>query len=213
MRRGEEETGGGSDGMSAAPATIQVSPELRVQALRSHLFPGPDEEPPLKTYAVLDGASIPDLRDHLQGDPRPEFVCLYRGELEPDMAEVAPYLVQLEPDTPFTNWLLAEGWAGHWGIFARTSANFTALRTHLRRFLMVKDPEGRSLYFRYYDPRVLRTFLPTCTLEEMEILFGPVNCYLCESGDGRVLDRFQIQDHRLQVAHLPSAPAEAGGVK
>ncbi len=45
-----------------------------VDALYVHLF----SDPELNTYAVLDGASIPDLLEHLETDA-PEHVCLYRG--------------------------------------------------------------------------------------------------------------------------------------
>ena len=31
-------------------------------------------------------------------------------------------------------------------------------RGHLRKFLISKLPDGRQVYFRYYDPRVLRTY-------------------------------------------------------
>ena len=142
---------------------------------------------------MLDGASIPDLLDHLYGDPRPEFICLYRGELEPDMAEVAPYLVRLQPDAPFTDWLLVEGWGKHWGIFALSAADLPVMRRHFRTFLMVKNPEGKQVYFRYYDPRVLRTFLPTCNAEETATVFGPLITYLCEADKPEALLSFGIK--------------------
>src|SRR5215813_11554270 len=118
-----------------------------------------------KVFTVLDGTSIPDLLDKLYG-LSPTFCCLYRGELEPDMAEVAPYLVQLEQGSEFTDWLLEE-WGKHWGIFAISDADFRAMRRHFRSFLIVNDENGRPLRFRYYDPRVLRLYLPTCNAEEL----------------------------------------------
>jgi hypothetical protein len=154
-----------------------ISPEALKQVLHAHLFP---QEDGLNTYAVLDGASIPDLLDHLYGEARPEFACLYRGELEPDIAEVAPYLVLLKPGQPFTDWLLTEGWGKHWGIFAISPADFKATQKHFRTFLMVKDPDGKQLYFRYYDPRVLRIYLPTCNAAETATVFGPVRSYTLE---------------------------------
>src|SRR5512134_145866 len=70
------------------------------QAVEKHIF----AEDPNLTFAVLDGAAIPDLREQLHAlEPRHE--CLYMGDLEPDMAEVAPYLVQLEPNSDFANWV------------------------------------------------------------------------------------------------------------
>src|SRR5262249_31626098 len=157
------------------------------EALTRHLFP---EEESLKTYAVLDGASIPDLLDHLYGEVRPEFVSLYRGELAPDMAEVSPYLVHLKRGHPFTDWLLTEGWWKHWGIFALSPEDLTKMRKHFRTFLMVKDPGGQQIYFRYYDPRVLRVYLPTCNAAETKYVFGPLVAYLLEAEAPGVLLRF-----------------------
>ncbi len=65
-----------------------------------------------EVYAVLDGASIPILRDKLYED-EPEHVCLYAGDLEPDMEEVAPYLVRLDRGSRFWNWVIEEDWGNH----------------------------------------------------------------------------------------------------
>jgi len=46
------------------------------------------------------------------------------------------------------------------------------MRQHFRRFITVHDESGKPLLFRYYDPRVLRTFLPTCNAKELAEIFG-----------------------------------------
>lgn len=171
-----------------APA---LSPEEIAKTLSSHLF---SEGEGIHAYAILDGASVPDLLDQLYGDEPPEFRCLYRGELEPDVAEVAPYLVQLEPESPFTKWLLENCWGNHWGIFATSTEDIEVLRRHFRNFLMVKNPEGKQVYFRYYDPRVLRVFLPTCNAEEAGFIFGSVASYLCEAEPPDTLLAFSAED-------------------
>lgn len=147
-------------------------------------------------FAVLDGASVPELLDRLY-EHRPEYECLYRGDLKPDMAEVAPYLVRLEPDVPFSDWVLQQGWGRHWGIFAISAADLHALRQHFRRFLIVHDPKGKPLYFRYYDPRVLRMYLPTCNGEQLAELFGPVASYLAEGDAPETLIRYQLDAGKL----------------
>jgi len=56
-----------------------------VQRINSELF----DDPGVNAFAILDGASVPGLLQHLHRcDPVRE--CLYRGELQPDIAEVAP---------------------------------------------------------------------------------------------------------------------------
>jgi hypothetical protein len=142
-------------------------------------------------FAVLDGASVPSLRGKLH-QLKPEFECLYRGELEPDMAEVAPYLVRLDSKSEFAAWVLTEGWGKHWGIFATTQADLHTMRQHFRKFLIVHDQAGKPMYFRFYDPRVLPTYLPTCKGQELAAIFGPVESYMLEGQDGSVLLRFRL---------------------
>ncbi len=180
--------------MSAPSLAPQLSGEAILSALQPVLFPANPDEAALHTYAILDGAAIPELLDHLYADERPEFECLYRGDLEPDLAECAPYVVALQPEAAFTKWLLAEGWGKHWGIFALSSGDLRAMRRHFRNFLMVRNPEGKQVYFRFYDPRVLRTFLPTCNAGQAEIVLGPLASYLCEAEGPETLLSFTAED-------------------
>jgi hypothetical protein len=150
-------------------------------------------DPRLNAYAVLDGASNPALLDHLYGE-RPEFECLYRGELEPDIAECAPYLAKLEQNTPFCTWLMNHCWGLHWGVFALSDADLRAMRQHLRKLNMVYDPvTHKPLLFRYYDPRVLRIFLPTCDAEQIAEFFGPARAFFAEAEEGQNLVHFYRQ--------------------
>ena len=143
------------------------------------------------TFAVLDGASVPGLLEKLE-QWQPEFVCLYRGELKPDLAEVAPYLVRLESGTEITEWILSKGWGNHWGIFAITEADLQAMRQHLRRFLTVYGEKGNPMLFRFYDPRVLGNYLPLCNETELATMFGPVAAYLLESEHADQLVHFEF---------------------
>jgi len=150
----------------------------RTQLIEQRLF----NDDGLNVFAVLDGASIPSLLAELHGkNPPLRFECLYRGALPSDMAEVAPYLVQLEPNAHFTNWLIDAGWGNHWGIFALSELDFQSIRYHFRALTRVYDETGkRFLYFRFYDPRVLRIFLPTCLAPQLIDMFGPVDYFLAE---------------------------------
>jgi hypothetical protein len=155
------------------------------------------EDTAVTTYVILDGASIPDLLDQLDS-LCPEHACLYRGELKDGIDEVAPYLVQLEPGHAFTKWLLAKGWGEHYGIFLQAAEPLIALRLHLRRSLRVYTEEGRAYHFRYYDPRVLRAFVPSMTPEESKTFFGPVQAFLCEADDTANILRFSLRGDRTR---------------
>lgn len=157
--------------------------------------------PGATVYAVLDGASIPDLLPAL-ARWQVESLCLFRGELEPDVAQTAPYLAVVQPETPFTDWVLGEGWGKHWGIFAVSNTNFRTLRQHFRSFLMVYTPDDKPVYFRYYDPRVLRTYLPTCHAKELQTVFGPILRYLAEDKDPNVLLKFQPDGEQCGIERM-----------
>lgn len=147
-------------------------------------------------YAVIDGASVPDFRQQAFNQSQ-EIVCLFRGELKDDMAEVAPYLTRLDPEGAFTEWILQRGWGNHWGIFLSAGAGIDALRRHFRGLLIVHDETGKPLRFRYYDPRVLATFLPTCAPGEIAEFFGPVDEFLFEGAKPSELLAFRNDGGKL----------------
>jgi uncharacterized protein DUF4123 len=177
-----------------------MATENIVVAVNERLFADKD----MQVFAVLDGASIPNLRMSLY-NLRPEHVCLYRGELADDMAEVAPYLVRLEDEGEFTNWVLTQGWGEHWGIFALAAVDLQELRQHFRRFLTVYGPENKPLLFRYYDPRVLRVYLPTCNAEELATVFGPVQSLFCEDENINSALRFRTVSGALRQEKIKLA--------
>ena len=168
-----------------------------VQEVKRQLFSGQKNT----VFAILDGASVPDLPANLVRF-NPEHVCLYRGELDPDMAEVAPYLALLERDAPFTDWVVSNGWGEHWGIFGTAQADLPTLRRHFRNFTTVIDHSGSTLFFRFYDPRVWREYLGTCNEEELLKFFGPVFTYHQEAEEGTVLVRLLLCQGELREEEI-----------
>jgi hypothetical protein len=159
-----------------------------VDALLAALFPPPpaDGSAPPSVYAVLDGARDDRIYRAVY-DSRLDYECLFAGELSYEISLAAPYLVHLEARTAFTRWLIEEGWGKSFGIFAWSRADTETLRRHFRRLLQIMDEDGRRLYFRYYDPRVLRLYLPTCTADEVREVLGPVGRLLAEGPEGQVV--------------------------
>lgn len=153
------------------------------------------------TYVVLDGAAVNGLPQRLyEFDPANE--CLYRGDLSDEMIHVAPYLVYLQKDSPFSDWLLSECWGKHWGIFVQSQVSITTLRKHFRSLLTVNDEVGNPLLFRFYDPRVLLPFLLTCAVDELNTMFGPVRYYFAESFDRSELTRMHLVNNGLVETKL-----------
>jgi len=123
-----------------------------------------------RLYAVLDACDAPAIQAKVAELGSPRTLCLYRGEVAPEILEVAPYLVRL--DEVLLQWLAETVWSEPWGIFVVARMDPEAVRKHLRKFLTVKDEAGEAMYFRYYDPRVLSPFLGSCNPQEAGSFFG-----------------------------------------
>ena len=150
-----------------------------------------------RLYAILDGARNEGIYAAV-ATAGCAYECLYPGELAPDMAEVAPYLVSLSADDSFTRWIIEKGWGNSWGVFVRTPAELRLLRQHMRSLATVYSPDLKPMYFRFYDPRVLRAHLPACKADELARFFGPVSSFLLED------------DNPGALLHLSNASGKLG---
>jgi hypothetical protein len=151
-------------------------------------------------YAVLDAARDGWILSRLMTSTE-QYRSLYEGESGDSLAPVAPYLVQLSPGGALLDLLVTEGWGRSWGVYLSSRADFAEVRRHLRRFLIVQHEDGRELYFRFYDPRVMRAFVPSCTLAEARDFFGPLDTIWSEEKEGAEAGmlEFAVGVHRLEV--------------
>jgi hypothetical protein len=152
-------------------------------------LPGIIEGQALPVYAILDAARSPDVVSVLASSGL-TYLSLYEGAKGAVLANVAPYLVALSSAPEFLERLLEISWGKSWGVYLTSRIAMPDLRDHLRRFLLVKDELGRPLSFRFYDPRVLRVFLPVCMPAEVGDFFGPIRAVLLEDEDPLTLLRF-----------------------
>lgn len=162
----------------------------RIEQLVGRAFSGADGASRDATYALIDGAREEGIYRAI-ADSGLEHASLYEGA-DDALREVAPYLVRLKPEAALTRRLVDGAWGQSWGVLVRTTAGFADLRRHFRTFLRVRSHDGRILYFRFYDPRVLREYLPTCNTDELKQVFGPVRHFLVEGQDGRTLITFEL---------------------
>lgn len=157
----------------------------RTQQIIDYLWPEGDSLTGPQVYALLDGGCDRRIEPMVRLS-RLEHACLFSGRLTARMQAAAPYVVHLAPDARFTRELLETGWGESWGFFTIVPVDVTLEqhRRHFRALLRVQDESGRILMFRFYDPRVLRVYLPTCTGDEARQFFGPVPRMVAEAEDG-----------------------------
>ena len=140
-----------------------------------------------RLYGIVDAA-----RDReLAFAPRDEFdmpvYSLFDDGASDQMRDVLPYLFSfdLKPAYPYRTSSLLDRWADRLGssagILVLSESNSLDMVVHLRQIFRVTTEDRRAYYFRFYDPRVLRSFLPACTPAEATEFFGPIRRIFVEA--------------------------------
>lgn len=133
-------------------------------------------------FALVDCARDPKLIKLVKRTPA--HACLFAGNMSPEVEAVSPFLVDLAGNQALSAAWQQEGWGRSWGLFLRSAADLETLRRHFRHFLLAQLPDGEKVMFRFYDPRVLRVFLPSCDAAELQQWFAHVEAFVVEDEAG-----------------------------
>lgn len=165
-------------------------------SLLGQLFRALDLEPFIHLYALIDGAQAIELAltARVMGA---ELYTLLPADLAQDVPHTGPCLVPLERHARFLEaWVSAIG--THAGVLLETAADLDTLYPHLRELFIMNDEEGGEFFFRYYDPRVLHTYLPTCTPDELVKFYGPIRGWLVETEKANGYVLYRLEDSRIR---------------
>lgn len=168
---------------------------LSVTELTTQLWPLGDGLRLPQVHLLLDGARDPAISSQIRFG-KLQYECLFGEPLSPRLRAAAPYLVHLSAGSPQTCALLERVSHDPCGVFltAPPTVSTVQLRRHLKKLLWVRVANAQLRYFRYYDPRVLSAYLPTCTEREWLRFMGPIDhLHFLEGGQ---LRRFSIQGRR-----------------
>lgn len=198
------------DAIHAGRTVFRVAVVMNGKVLLDHLPESPGELLPWQTklitaleaacsFVVLDGAISPAVRD-LLNQAGVFYQSLYEGEQTGDLAAFGPYLAEIQKGGKLMPFLIKVGWGRSWGVFLETKMEFAETRKHLRHFLIVDIEGGKRVLFRYYDPRVMRVFLPTCNAEQRKEFFGQIGHVFAESETETIVTRYSAgADERFQL--------------
>ena len=152
--------------VAAAPSSAALSSAQLVSGLWS--------DARLRVYAMVLGARVTDLSERLAQAGDLDYHCLVPGALSPAQRLRAPYLVELQPASTFSRWLLLEAAAGfgEWGVVARSSARLLEVRSHARGLRQVVSAEQQDFGLDWMDPAVLDLLLTSATPDQLPAIFG-----------------------------------------
>lgn len=147
-------------------------------------------------HAVIDCAQDPRLEGLVRSCKG--ALCLFKGkDLDPRIVSSAPWLVPIDPTEPLLATWQQHGQGLHWGLMVLSPLTTEQLQRHFRRFLQAQLPDGMTVLFRFYDPRVFNTYIRAATPEEREPWFRDVLQYSVEAPGGAQLHHYRLEGDRL----------------
>lgn len=155
-----------------------------IETIVAQLWPKGDSLTAPQVHMLADGARDAAIAPLVRFG-KLDYDCLFAEPLTPRLRAAAPYLVHLAAASAQSREMLRRCGGDHWGILVSAPAHVTTrqLRLHFKKLLWVQDEQGRKLNFRFYDPRVLSVYLPTCTKEERDYFFGKAEALHCLEGE------------------------------
>src|SRR5687767_6328974 len=125
-------------------------------------------------YMLLDSALIGDVSQRLMrlgadwgkagsnvSSPLTlQTVSLYEGKEAIELQDVAPILVAVGESRVFLDGFVEDRWGWACGVYCTSARTFDEVVGHFRKLIKVETEGGELMFFRFYDPRVLRVFLP-----------------------------------------------------
>ena len=168
-------------------------------------------------YAVVDACAGGDVPAMAAAAGLGGAACLYRGMAARHYGDKAPYLFRA--DRALLDRLRGRFGDEPWGCLLLSAAGFDRVRRHLRGLLRAASPDGESWLFRFYDPRLLPTFLRHSTAAELDAFFGPVAAFALLNGSGEAFAAYRDPaaarpaPRRAVGARYPLSERQASGFR
>lgn len=156
-------------------------------------------EAPTHVYAVVDASRQPMMIPAALDAMASRNSCLYSGEALREFGDNAAWVAELLPTESTLGWLLEQGFGKRWMIFATSKLELAAFIRHLKKFTMASNDDGRTVFFRFYDPQVLRQYLAVLNDRQKASFFEGV-------------EHIMLEDSREKGAILSYAPSKDGSL-
>lgn len=110
-------------------------------------------------YLIISAASVADALQALYSSvPAHPLLPIWSDTPYADWKAVMPYVTRLEPDSAFLPWI-AENNVLDWGWLAVSRCEPDEVLAHLRSLTQVRMPDGKAVFFRFWDGRFIYPIL------------------------------------------------------
>jgi hypothetical protein len=152
-------------------------------------------------FLVLDAARLKQNLDEAKV-LNASCISLYTGEMEAQLENVFPFLFRFDDQPAFADWYFKNGWGQSWGVILYSEYDIQKTADHLKKNILVNTENGKDYFFRFYDPRVLRVFLPTCNTKQLKEFLGPTERFICEDIDPDFGLVFTFEENNLVTTRI-----------
>jgi Domain of unknown function (DUF4123) len=150
----------------------------------------------MKRFVILDGAHFKSKMDQailLNENHHNLYTGISPAHLEP----LGPFIFEFPHNQEFYEWYMENVQANSRGLIVESIHTFNEVKSHFKTLIKVRTESGHNLFFRFYDSRVIRSFLPTCQEAELIDFFGPVQSIFAQSVEADILLNYRIQNKKL----------------
>jgi hypothetical protein len=120
-------------------------------------------KPSEQLFAIFSYAS--DARPPLQAAPSP----IWAGTIYAEWDAVMPYVGIVTADREFLDWVATTD-SRDWGWLAVSSAPLEIVVEHFRSLTQVLMPDGKAVFFRFWDGRFLLPILQASAVDSAQLL-------------------------------------------
>lgn len=167
------------------------------EALKTLLDAGPKGT---KTYALMDCALDSTIYPTIQASGCPNQK-LYGESWQSGLADIAPHVVELTSSAKFSTELLTWDWYGNWGYFVQSTTSLSDLAQSFADLTTAKLSSGEEVFFRFFDPRVIRVFLAQASKNDLQSVFAKAERLVVPSaevqGEGEAAIAYTLKNGSL----------------
>ena len=125
---------------------------------------------------------------------------LFKGTKDEVIMDVSPWLLQID-DKLEENLSNETDVTMHFTLQLEAEGDIHGVATHLKKFIY-QTIDGREYFFRFYDARVLRKYLPTCDEDQLIEFFGPVDRFIVGGDTENEVIQFWQENGVLKKQHM-----------